>query len=71
VCACVKGIRTIESEETAARSSLAASEKQIEHLTVVSPCLCKSFHCSLVCNVTNQMLWFAGFLAIKICILLV
>jgi len=32
------GIRTIESEDTAVRSSLAAAEKQVEHLTVVSKC---------------------------------
>jgi len=36
-CGWLLGIRTIESEETTARSSLIAAEKQIEHLTVVSP----------------------------------
>jgi len=32
----LSGIRTIESEEITPRSYQAASEKQIEHLTVVS-----------------------------------
>lgn len=36
LCHWLEGVRTIESEETTARSSLAAAEKQIEHLTVVS-----------------------------------
>jgi len=39
-CQWLKGIKTIESEETTVRSSLAASEKQIEHLTVVRLCHC-------------------------------